>query len=275
MNRTVINNYSKLRRSVFVLPLALLTAVALFLYSKNSLSAYQYTQIQKEYFFYLNHHLGKFPNLEYNLTQIGDASVFLSCLILFLLYAPKIWEALIPASLLSLVLSGLLKNFFCVPRPAVVFDNALFTIVGETATGYSSLPSGHSMTVFTTLTVLMYAFMPGKLALKFLWTFSLIALGLFIASSRVGIGAHYPLDVFIGSIIGYICGLSGIFIGMRYKIFGWIGNRKYLPVFLILILVIGATVINKIRSENLIIYYPVLLCLCFSFYKLAREYVKK
>lgn len=275
MNTTVINNYSKLKLSLFILPLVLLIAIVIFLYSQNSLNAYQYTQIQKNCFFFLNHHLGQFPNLEYNLTQIGDASIFLSFLIIFLVYAPKIWEALISASLVSLVFSNGLKNFFDVPRPAVVYDNDLFIIVGKTAVGYSSLPSGHSITIFTTLTVLLYAFMPKDFKFKFLWTFFIIALGLFIASSRVGVGAHHPLDVIIGSIIGYISGLIGIFISRKYKIFSWVGNKKYFPIFIVLILAICVSLINKIIAENVFVFYMALVILCVSLYKIVYVYVKK
>ncbi|MBF8457804.1 phosphatase PAP2 family protein [Kaistella sp. G5-32] len=275
MNTTVINNYSKLKLSLFILPLVLLIAIVIFLYSQNSLNAYQYTQIQKNCFFLLNHHLGQFPNLEYNLTQIGDASIFLSFLIIFLVYAPKIWEALISASLVSLVFSNGLKNLFDVPRPAVVYDNDLFIIVGKTAVGYSSLPSGHSITIFTTLTVLLYAFMPKDFKFKFLWTFFIIALGLFIASSRVGVGAHHPLDVIIGSIIGYISGLIGIFISRKYKIFSWVGNKKYFPIFIVLILAICGSLINKIITENVFVFYMALVILCVSLYKIVYVYVKK
>lgn len=275
MNTTVINNYSKLKLSLFILPLVLLIAIVIFLYSQNSLNVYQYTQIQKNCFFFLNHHLGQFPNLEYNLTQIGDASIFLSFLIIFLVYAPKIWEALISASLVSLVFSNGLKNLFDVPRPAVVYDNDLFIIVGKTAVGYSSLPSGHSITIFTTLTVLLYAFMPKDFKFKFLWTFFIIALGLFIASSRVGVGAHHPLDVVIGSIIGYISGLIGIFISRKYKIFSWVGNKKYFPIFMVLILVICGSLIKKIITENVFVFYMALVILCISLYKIVYVYVKK
>lgn len=275
MNTTVINNYSKLKLSLFILPLVLLIAIVIFLYSQNSLNAYQYTQIQKNCFFFLNHQLGQFPNLEYNLTQIGDASIFLSFLIIFLVYAPKIWEALISASLVSLVFSNGLKNLFDVPRPAVVYDNDLFIIVGKTAVGYSSLPSGHSITIFTTLTVLLYAFMPKDFKFKFLWTFFIIALGLFIASSRVGVGAHHPLDVVIGSIIGYISGLIGVFISRKYKIFSWVGNKKYFPIFMVLILVICGSLINKIITENVFVFYMALVILCVSLYKIVYVYVKK
>lgn len=275
LNNDVVNNYAKLKLSLLILPLVLLAAIAFFLYSHNSLSALQYTQIQKNCFFVLNHHLGQYPNLEYNLTQIGDASIFLSFLLIFLVYAPKIWEALISASLVSLVFSKVLKTFFDVPRPAEIYDHDLFIIIGKAAVGYSSLPSGHSITIFTSLTVLLYGFMPKDYKLKFAWVLFILALGLFIASSRIGVGAHHPLDVIIGCILGYISGLSGIFISRNYKIWNWVGNKKYFPIFIILIIGCGISFISKIMGDPLPVFYLALISLCISLYKIVYIYVKK
>ena len=275
MNINVINNYSKLKPTLFFLPIFLLIAIVLFLYSQNSLNALQYIQIQKDTFFFINHHLGQFPSIEYNLTQLGDASVFLSFLSIFIVYAPKIWESLISASLVSFLFSSLLKKIFAVPRPAVMFDNNSFVIIGKTAVGIASLPSGHSITVFTTLTVLLFAFMPQKVKYKILWFFFTIIIGLIIAFTRVAVGAHYPLDVIIGSVIGYISGLIGIFINQKYKIWTWIKNKKYYSIFILLILICCISLINKIINENLIIFYLALIILLVSLYKIIYVYVKK
>ena len=275
MNATVINNYSRLRPSLFILPILLLLTIIVFLYKQDALNAYNYAQVQKGIFFFINHHLGQFPHLLYNVTQIGDATIFLSFLSIFILYAPKLWEALLSASLVSLVFSSSLKNIFSVPRPAVVFDNNSFIIIGKTAVGAASLPSGHSITVFTTLTVLLFAFMPQQLKYKMLWVFFVVIAGLVVAFTRVGVGAHYPLDVITGSIIGYICGLIGIFISQKSKIWAWINNKKYYPVFIVLMLVCGISLIIGIINENLLIYYLALISLFFAFYKIMYAFVKR
>ena len=80
------------------------------------------------------------------------------------------------------------------------------------------------ITVFTTLTILLFAFMPQKLKYKILLVFFIITTGLIIVFTGVGVEAHYPLDVIIGSIIGYISGLIGIFISRKYKFWTWINN---------------------------------------------------
>lgn len=275
MNVNVINNYSKLKTSLFYLPISLLIAIVLFLHNKDSLHTDKYVQIQTDSFFFINYNLGQFPDIVYNITQLGNASIVLSFLSIFILYAPKIWESLISASLASFIFSIGLKNIFCVPRPAVVFDNNCFIIIGETAVGHASLPSGHSITVFTTFTVLLFAFMPEQLPYKILWALFTIITGSIIAFTRVGVGAHYPLDVIIGSIVGYISGLAGVFISRRYKIWAWVNNKKYYPIFILLIPAWCASLIDQIIGKNLTIFYLALISLIVPFYKIVYAFYKK
>jgi membrane-associated phospholipid phosphatase len=275
MNINSINNFSRLKPSLFFLPLFILITIVLFLYMEDALNVANYIQIQKNGFFFINSKLSQFPHTLYNLTQLGDELILLSFLSLFIVYAPKIWECLLSASLVSAIFSNLLKQIFAVPRPAAVFDNNSFVIIGKALTGHTSLPSGHSITVFTILTVLLFAFMPKKLNYKILWIFPIISIGLLLVFTRVGVGAHYPLDVIIGCIIGYISGLLGIFINEKYKIWTWINNKKYYPIFILLFLVGCISLINKIMNENLIIFYLALISLVVSLYKISMLYVKK
>lgn len=275
MNEYVINNYRRLKPTLYWLPLLLLAAIALFLFEQNALQADKYIEVQKPAFLFINHHLGQYPIIIYNITQIGDALIFLSLVSIFIVYAPKLWEALLSASLLSLLLSSVLKNLFLVPRPAVALDNHTFIIIGERAVGHASLPSGHSITIFTTLTVLLFAFMPQRPGYKMLWILLTVVTGLMIAFTRIGVGAHYPLDVIIGSIVGYISGLTGIFISQNYTIWAWVGNKKYYPVFIGLMLVCFVLVVSQIVSQNLVIFYLACASLAFALYKLVYAVIKK
>ena len=275
INAYVIDNYAKLKPSLFFLPLFLLLLLVVFLYSRDSLSVAQYIEIQKNLFYFLNSKLSHYPTLVYNLTQFGDALVFLSFLTLFVLYAPKIWEALLSASLVSAIFSGVLKNLFSVPRPAAAFDNTSFVIIGRTLPGHSSLPSGHSITIFTVLSILLFAFMPKKGYYKLMWIFLIISTGIMLVFTRVAVGAHYPLDVTVGSIVGYLSGIIGIFISQKYKIWNWINHKKYYPIFMVLFLICGISLISNIINENLIIFYFSLATLIVSLYKITYVYLKK
>ena len=274
-NSSVIENSNKVKVSLFYIPLFLLTAIFFYLYFAGALSVERYVEIQKVIFIDINSTLGQFPSLMLNLTQLGDALIFLSFLTLLIIYAPKFWESLISASIVSAILSKFLKVLFSVPRPAAILDNETFIIIGKKLVGHSSLPSGHSITTFTIITVLMYAFMPKKISSKVAWVILLIGLGFIIISTRVGVGAHFPLDVIIGGIIGYISGLIGIFISKNDKLWAWIGNPKYYPFFIILFMVCCVVLGTKIYKENLLIYYLSMISLIVSLYKIIYVYIKK
>jgi membrane-associated phospholipid phosphatase len=274
-NSSVIENSNKVKVSLFYIPLFLLTAIFFYLYFAGALSVERYVEIQKDIFIDINSTLGQFPSLMLNLTQLGDALIFLSFLTLLIIYAPKFWESLISASIVSAILSKFLKVLFSVPRPAAILDNETFIIIGKKLVGHSSLPSGHSITTFTIITVLIYAFMPQKISSKVAWVILLIGLGFIIISTRVGVGAHFPLDVIIGGIIGYISGLIGIFISKNDKLWAWIGNPKYYPFFIILFMVCCVVLGTKIYKENLLIYYLSMISLIVSLYKIIYVYIKK
>jgi membrane-associated phospholipid phosphatase len=274
-NNTVVENYSKIKPTLFFLPILLIGIIFVLLWTNDALTVEKYVSIQKNCFYYLNLKLSYFPSLAMNLTQFGDAMIFLSIISIFLLYAPKIWEALLTASIFSAVFSTVLKEIFLVPRPAAAFNNNSFVIIGKALPGYSSLPSGHSITVFTVLSVLMFAFCPKAMKKQALWFFTITIIGLVLVFTRVAVGAHFPLDVIIGGIIGYISGLLGIFINQKYSIWKWINNKKYYPVFILLFFVGSILIFIRILNENLIVYYLSLLCLILSIFKIFKVYVQK
>lgn len=274
INSNVIANYSKLKFSLFLLPLLLLISIAAFLFSQDALSVKGYVTIQKDLFYFINSKYAQFPQIIYNLTQIGDAMIFMSLLSIFILYAPKFWESLLSASIVSALLSSVLKKLFLIPRPAAFYDANTFVILGKKLVGHTSLPSGHSITIFTVLTVLLFAFMPKKRSSKIIWNLLIISIGLLLVFTRVGVGAHHPLDTINGAIIGYVSGLIGIFISQKYKIWEWVNHIKYYPIFILLLSVCSVIVINKINDENLFIYYITFISLIISISKISYVYIK-
>ncbi|MFJ1473563.1 phosphatase PAP2 family protein [Capnocytophaga cynodegmi] len=274
MNDYITDNYKKVSFYLLLLPIFIISAIIGLLYSQNALNVMGYVNIQKNVFYFLNGKLSQFPILEDNLTQIGDAFIGMSLLSILIIYTPKMWEALLSASLISLVFSKTFKEIFDIPRPATIFDNDSFNIIGETLVGYSSLPSGHSITTFTLLTVCMFAFAPKKTTYRYLWFICLVLLGLLIAFTRVGVGAHHPFDVIIGSTFGFTSGLLGIFITRKYKIWTWIANRKFYPIFILIFLGCLIVIITKIIDKNLFVFYLTLLSLIVSLFIITKSYVQ-
>jgi membrane-associated phospholipid phosphatase len=253
-----------------------LLGIGLWLFINGAWSVKGYIDIQKDWFYDLNASLTQYPTWHYNLTQFGDAFIFLSLLTLLIIFRSVIWENLVSASLFSALFSRLLKAIFAVPRPAAILDNDSFEIVGKTLAGAkNSLPSGHAITVFTVLTILWIGFMPKKMTHKIAWGLALLILGLILAFTRVGIGAHFPLDVVIGSIVGYLSGLTGILFNQRYKLWSWLGNKKYLPLLMVLMVISLVVIASKIFKESLPIFYIAGLSLLVSLYKMIKLYVQK
>lgn len=277
IQKVVIDNFSSLKLSIVVPPLILLFGLFCFFFivDHDDLTINYYVNFQKDLFLFLNKHLSKFNHLEYNLTQLGDALIAFPLLTIFIIYAPKLWEALITSALLSIIISAVLKRLFAVPRPAAMFDNDSFVIIGKTLTGKSSLPSGHSIATFILITSVLFAFMPQKRKNKMMWSVVVVAAGLFIAFTRVGVGAHYPFDVLIGSTIGFITTTIGIKICSTYNWLQGIGNKKFYPVHLVLLIIWIALLINKIMEDNLVIYYISILALLVTLSLIIRSYVKK
>ena len=228
LDAVVNDNFKKVKLGLLFSPFCLLCLVTFYVIFFNTGEGYVdgYVNIQKDLFFYLNGKLSEFPNLQFNLTQLGDVLIFFPFLTVFIVYAPKIWEALLSSAILSLLVSAILKKIFAMPRPAAIFENESFVIIGKILSGNTSLPSGHSIATFVVITILLFAFMPKRNKYKVIWSSFILMLGFIIAFSRVGVGAHYPIDVIVGSIIGYIVTVIGIQISNKVDWFAWISNKR-------------------------------------------------
>ncbi len=102
------------------------------------------------------------------------------------------------ATLFSLGAEDLLKGFFHVPRPALAIGMEQVRVLGKFSKSYS-LPSGHAVFSFMTAFVLSYG--RGRR-----WKAPLFTFALLVTYSRVYVGAHYPLDVTAGGVVGVTCG---------------------------------------------------------------------
>lgn len=275
MNKTVIDNFSKMKLSIFFLPLFLLFTIFIYLYFNNGLDRETYTACQKEWFLFLNKKLSAYPSLMYNATQLGDGLIILSLLTVSVIYVPRIWGTLIIAVIISGIITSVLKKIFSIKRPAAAFVHENFTVIGERLTGHNSFPSGHSITTFTVLTVILFAFMPKGLLRRFIWSFCICAIGFMIISTRIAVGAHLPFDVLTGAVLGYISAISGILINQKYNIWNWISNRKFYPIFILLFLVSSGVIISKILETNLAVFYLALISLFISLFIITKIYVKK
>lgn len=275
LDNSVYTNFRKVELNLVILPFLVLAMF--FCFYKLSMEGTfidTYITSQKDIFLKLNKILSIYPNLAYNITYLGDAVVLFPFIFIFLFIAPKLWEAILTSSLFTLITSAILKLIFEVPRPAAVIDMKTFTIMGRPNILHTSLPSGHSMTAFMVISILLYAFMPKKTSNKILWSTLLILIGLTIGFSRVAVGAHYPVDVIIGCVLGYIMAIIGIRISTKLNWLYWMKNRRFYPIIILILSIWAYLVILKLIKHNMVIFYISLLALIMTLVVIIYKYVK-
>ena len=272
----VVNNFKHVKLWQLMLPfLVLILFFLFFLFSEETNFVDAYVESQKGLFLSMNSTLAAYPNIQLNITELGDVFVIFPLIIVFLFYAPKLWEVLLTSSLITLILAAVLKKYFYVPRPAHVYDIDSFIIIGKTHLGNKSFPSGHSMTIFVVIILLLFAFMPKKKSYKIVWSLLMLLAGFSIAFSRVAVGAHYPFDVVIGIALGFIAVIIGIRVNNNVRWLVWIKNKKFYPGFMLLLIIWIALIILKIIDHNLPIFYLSLMSLVGTLFLITRAYAKQ
>ena len=275
LDNKVLKNFSNTSLKLLFPAILFLMIIVVIFIVNNGFTVDSYIEIQKDLFISLNSILSKLPILQFNLTQLGNPLIFLGLLTPFIIYTPKLWEVILNSTIISALMSFILKIIFDIPRPAQILDHQSFIIIGEVLGGYKSMPSGHSITTFSIITILLIAFMPKKVNHKIILSFSIILIGLIIAFSRVGVGAHYPLDVIIGSTIGYMSSIFGIYLNNKFNLWCWIKKEKYYPILMLFLIIWGIAIVNEITLNNLLIFYFSLASLVTTVYLILRVYVKK
>jgi len=144
-------------------------------------------------------------------THLGNGMVVFPAALLWLYIADR--NAFV-RNVFALALTGLIcgvlltgaKAFFNAPRPLAVFQdaiqqgavvvNVMFEPLYE-----KSFPSGHSQTAFTVAHALVVLISKSR-QLSMLVKSSVYGLAVLTSLSRVYVGAHFPLDVVAGAVLG-------------------------------------------------------------------------
>jgi membrane-associated phospholipid phosphatase len=142
------------------------------------------------------------PWLWESLTTLGDGRVQLALMLPFCRRYPRVFWALIVGALLAGALSRGLKVWIPLPRPAAVLDAGQITVIGARLMAHS-FPSGHTVSAFS--------FVVAWLALFGWWrTLPIVAIAALVGYSRIAVGAHWPVDVLAGALIGLVGGWLGL-----------------------------------------------------------------
>jgi len=210
-----INNYGKRSKNTLFLLFLAITGLGLIGYGSDTLA---YTSSQVGAFLWLNELLAPLGTVWFNLTILGDMLVLLPLLSLLLLCNIRAWAALFGAIPVSVVLCHLAKNAFEMPRPQAVIAQQDMSLIGDQLMGYTSFPSGHTVTIFAaTVAVVCVLLRDKNLTNCYLWCWSLLTIAVVIALSRVAVAAHWPVDLLFGALIGTVGGISGEWLTRRFS----------------------------------------------------------
>jgi membrane-associated phospholipid phosphatase len=202
---------------------ASLAFLALLVLAFGRLVAVTPLQRADEELFRLVNALGPGPELLWTLldphTRNYVALIALGGTIALLSRPPRVLLVLAQTLASALLAWGLLEAVYALydrPRPEEVFPAAQISLNGHSWARLESFPSGH-LAITTALAVAL-AFAFPRLR-RLLWAYVLA-----VAFTRVLFGAHFPLDVVVGTVLGFEIGLFAVAL---------IANARLLPARLV------------------------------------------
>ena len=144
------------------------------------------------------------------ITYTGDSLLALVLLLFVARRWPQMVWLAVPSALIATLLSRGMKLAFDAARPGALLAPGSFHLVGPLYLT-RSFPSGHTVTAFVTAACFAW-FLPRP------WMrWAAFGLALLVGLSRVGVGAHWPIDVASGMAVGTLSVLLGGMVAQRWR----------------------------------------------------------
>lgn len=160
---------------------------------------------QIELFVALNRWLAEFPPILWmSLSLLGTGWAVFSLLFPSIILNPRLFYAVALTALIAGAFSRAIKLAVAAPRPPAILEPGSFNLLGD-ALHANAMPSGHTITAFAAVTVLVATSPPAR---RFVFA-PLFFLAVGVGLSRVAIGVHWVEDVLVGSILGLLSGVLG------------------------------------------------------------------
>ena len=145
-----------------------------------------------------------------SVTLLGDALTVAVLLLLFTRKYPNIVWAGVLAAVVSTVVVQTLKHTLVLPRPPLVIPPEVLIVIGPEYQ-HASFPSGHSCVVWVLAGIWLLTVSNWLQAAAVLLLASLVSL------SRVMVGAHWPVDITSGALIGWLGAWAGVQMSKRWR----------------------------------------------------------
>lgn len=178
------------------------------------------------------------------MTSLGDTSV---AVVLIWLFLPKNPQTLVRLSfvfVLGSILSPAIKHYFDYPRPLALLGDAV-VVVGPALQTHGFV-SGHTLTAFLVAALVFYSYQTR-------WVYCAVLVAMLVGVSRIMVGAHWPADVLIGALVGWGGGMLAITLAnaMSQK------AEKYLALLgmALLLIAIVYLALGKMANIRVVIYF--------------------
>lgn len=146
------------------------------------------------------------------LTHLGDTQLALAVLACALYTAPRWLAAALWAALPATLFVHGIKATLPVDRPLAALGADALQVIGEPLRA-GSFPSGHTATAFVAAGCIVLCLPP---RLRRTVGVAVIVLAAGIGYTRVVVGAHWPLDIFVGAAGGWLCAAFGVWASGRW-----------------------------------------------------------
>ncbi len=138
-------------------------------------------------------------------TNLGDGFFALTLASILFINNPHRMKTVIVTALLSLLLIQAFKAGLAIDRPPKVLDPETFTVLGK-AFKRGSMPSGHTATAFLLAGLIWHSY--NSRIIKSI----AVGMALVAGFSRIPVGVHWPADILVGAISGWLCSTVAFYI---------------------------------------------------------------
>ncbi len=201
------------------------------------------------------------------ITLMGDTGILWPMLLIFSITSMKTIYAVLAAVPMGGFLSVLLKKLFDSPRPSGLLESVDIHVIGPVLTTHS-YPSGHTITIFAAISAIVLSYSIQAKLLGSIFKIGLFIFATVVGISRIMVGAHWPLDCLAGACVGWISGVTGIYLSRKYLLKIANQNINFVAVALLWVLSIWnfyrefdyalsnlAAIVSFLISSTMLLFY--------------------